>query len=205
MNGVGVCGLGGSSDAVHARPEVANMAAALASSNGPMKGEQEFPFGPISELSSLSPGAHGGGTPRATMTSSSLATHLTPPPAIVTSQHSSNNHSNHCYNNNNHNRQRDGQRNRSSESSTSPSASSLTHADDDVTRGGSLVDESFMRHYNVKELQTSTSSSLVDEEFLRHYRVDEIAASMGYASPYSGNYGYDYFMGGKMLFHYLIL
>lgn len=55
-----------------------------------------------------------------------------------------------------------------------------------------------MRHYNVKEIQTvANSSSLVDEEFLRHYRVDEIAASMGFSSPYSGNYGYDYFMGGK--------
>ena len=53
-----------------------------------------------------------------------------------------------------------------------------------------------MKHYNVKEIQNNVVNSLVDEEFLRHYRVDEIAASMGYSGPYTGNYGYDYFMGG---------
>ena len=178
---------------------------ATVAANGPMKNEQDFPFAPLGELSV---------TPPARVMTSSTATsspstnsssavippatqssHLSPPhPAIVTS-HPHNN--THCYNNNNHNGQREHQRNRSSESSTSPSASSL-HADDDVIRGNSLVDESFMRHYNVKEIQTvANSSSLVDEEFLRHYRVDEIAASMGFSSPYSGNYGYDYFMGGK--------
>ena len=58
-----------------------------------------------------------------------------------------------------------------------------------------LVDEDFMKHYNVKEIQSNAVNSLVDEEFLRHYRVDEIAASMGITGQYTGNYGYDYFMG----------
>ena len=58
-----------------------------------------------------------------------------------------------------------------------------------------LVDEDFLKHYNVKEIQSNTVNSLVDEEFLRHYRVDEIAASMGITGQYTGNYGYDYFMG----------
>lgn len=58
-----------------------------------------------------------------------------------------------------------------------------------------FVDEEFMTHYNVKEIQNNVVNSLVDEEFLRHYRVDEIAASMGFPGPYTGNYGYDYFMG----------
>ena len=68
---------------------------------------------------------------------------------------------------------------------------------DDASSYSPFVDEEFLKHYNVKEIQNNVVNSLVDEEFLRHYRVDEIAANMGFNAPYTGNYGYDYFMGGE--------
>ena len=86
------------------------------------------------------------------------------------------------------------QLNRLSESSSRDDGSTN---DDDASSYSPFVDEEFMKHYNVKEIQNNVVNSLVDEEFLRHYRVDEIAASLGFNGQYSGNYGYDYFMGGK--------
>ena len=75
----------------------------------------------------------------------------------------------------------------------------------------SLVDEEFLKHYKVDEIQGNGGgmNPLVDEEFLRHYQVEEIMAAAGQYNPAaaaaaaaygSGYYGYEYYMQGGQNF-----